>query len=124
MGRYFEKGLAVPKNEIQAVYWYKEAALKGHVYAQCNLAVCYYQGRGVTRDVVESYKWMLLASQGGDMVAQQNISTIGSDLSDIQKDKAVKMAKNIKQSTIFKKSGMHTGGGEITPLKPFIFENE
>ena len=48
-----------------AAQWYRKAALQGHGSAQYNMAVLHLQGRGVERDPVEAYAWLLQSSSHG-----------------------------------------------------------
>jgi TPR repeat protein len=43
-------------NEQAAEYWMK-AAENGHAESQNNLAVCYFYGRGVDKDVAKAVHW-------------------------------------------------------------------
>ena len=56
-----EHGIGMPKNEAEAVAWYRRAAEQSNVRAQCCLGWCYAKGRGVNKDVRESEKWYSLA---------------------------------------------------------------
>ena len=47
----------VEKDNIQAAEWYRLAAEQGNVDAQGSLAVCYYYGQGVERDLAEALHW-------------------------------------------------------------------
>jgi TPR repeat protein len=45
----------------KALEWYRKAAEAGHGYAQYTLASKYRHGTGVPQDVVEAYRWLMLA---------------------------------------------------------------
>jgi TPR repeat protein len=62
------------------VFWYAQAAEQGHALAQYNLGGMYNTGRGVPRDAVRSYMWMLLAAEAGDETASANKSIVGRRL--------------------------------------------
>lgn len=53
-----------------AAKWFRQAAEKGHVKAQYNLALAYERGLGVTRDRTQSLSWLEKASKQGDAEAQ------------------------------------------------------
>ncbi|WP_307189129.1 tetratricopeptide repeat protein [Massilia putida] len=55
------------------MHWYRLAAEQGHALAQYNLGGMYNSGRGVARDTVRSYMWMLLAADAGDPPAGKAI---------------------------------------------------
>ena len=63
-----------------AVHWYQLAAEQGHALAQYNLGGMYSSGRGVPRDTVRSYMWMLLAADAGDETASANKSIVARRL--------------------------------------------
>ena len=65
------KGLL--KDDVEAVSWYRKAAVQGHVGAQYNLGVCYKNGQGVSKDNREAAKWFLKAAEQGGIDAQYNL---------------------------------------------------
>ena len=50
LGRAYEKGSGVKKNELEAVQWYRKAAAQGDAYGEFLLGVAYECGVGVKRD--------------------------------------------------------------------------
>ena len=59
------EGYGEAKDAKQAVYWYRQAAEKGHPQAQFNLALLYAHGEGVKRDEEQAARWVSAsASQG------------------------------------------------------------
>ena len=56
-----------PKGDYEgAVRWFNAAAEHGLADSQYNLAVLYENGMGVTKDMQQAYKWLLLAAKSGD----------------------------------------------------------
>jgi TPR repeat protein len=55
-------GRGVPRDLVQAAYWYHKAADQGNPSAQLNLGYMYVVGIGVTRDPAEAAKWYRRAS--------------------------------------------------------------
>ena len=53
-----------------AVSRYRKLAEQGNAQAQYDLAVCYYQGRGVSPDYAEGLKWFRQAAEQGHAEAQ------------------------------------------------------
>lgn len=53
--------LAKVRDNAEAVNWYRKAAEHGHAKAQYRLGCRYRDGRGVTKNLVEAYKWLNLA---------------------------------------------------------------
>ena len=44
-------------NPAEAVKWYRKAAEQDHDDAQCALALCYYTGKGVEKDLAKAVEW-------------------------------------------------------------------
>ena len=65
VGYMYAGGEDVPKNDKEAVKWYRRAAEQGDARAQYNLANMYDMGRGVPEDTVMAYIWANLASANG-----------------------------------------------------------
>ena len=60
----------MPKDEAEAVKWYRAAAEQGQAEAQFNLAGCYRNGWGVPKDEAEAVKWYRAVAEQGDVEAQ------------------------------------------------------
>ena len=74
LGRCYELGIGIDKDEKQAVYWYHEAAKQGHAAAQNSLGEMYYLGKGVPdKDVKQAATWYYRAADQGYADAQYNI---------------------------------------------------
>jgi TPR repeat protein len=66
-------GNGIVKNEYEAVKWYHKAAVQGDEYAQTNLGSCYYDGRGVAKNLAIGYMWTNLAAESGEVQANKNL---------------------------------------------------
>jgi hypothetical protein len=53
----------VPIDHAEAVKWFVKAAESNEFAAYQDLDRCYYRGRGASKDLVEAYKWCLLADE-------------------------------------------------------------
>jgi uncharacterized protein len=62
LGLMYEIGRGVPKDDAQALTWYRRAADQGDANAQFSLGAKYARGQGVARDDAEAHKWRLLAA--------------------------------------------------------------
>ena len=62
LGAMMATGNGAPKNEAEAVKWYRLAAEQGYVEAQGNLSVMLLKGNGVTSNPKQAYFWALLAA--------------------------------------------------------------
>jgi TPR repeat protein len=58
-------GLANQGDTINAMQWFKAAALKGHAPSMANLATYYTLGNGAPQDYVLAYMWRSLAASAG-----------------------------------------------------------
>lgn len=63
MGRMYEDGRRVARNEETAAQWYNRAADRGHGAAQYRLGLMYASGRGVSRDSARALRWLRLAAE-------------------------------------------------------------
>ena len=67
----FYDGEGVPKNDTEAIKWFRRAADQGHASAQLNLGLAYVKGEGIPRNEVEAYFWLNLAAAQGSENAKQ-----------------------------------------------------
>ena len=66
-GLMYAKGKGVPRDRVEAVKWFRKAALQGNVAAQHELGIMYYFGDGVPSDLVEAAKWHRKAALQGNL---------------------------------------------------------
>lgn len=90
----FSEGKTEAEDDKQAALWLSRAADHGVVAAQNNLGVLYADGRGVEKDIVQAYKWFLLASQGGDADSAQSVKTLEGELRPEEIAQAKKLASD------------------------------
>ena len=57
LGKIYECGRGIPKDNIESVRWYHKAAERGHFFAQFHLGLCYKNGIGVVQNKDEAEKW-------------------------------------------------------------------
>jgi uncharacterized protein len=72
LGKIYDEGRDVPKDEPRAMTWYRLAAEHGIPDAQCAVGLMYAQGRGTPRDDAEAVKWIALAADQGHPEAQHH----------------------------------------------------
>ncbi len=65
LGDMCGKGWGVPKDDAEAVRWYRLAADQGDSDAQNELGSMYYWGRAVSQDDAEAVRWYRLAAEQG-----------------------------------------------------------
>ena len=73
LGFKYYNGDGVPKDDAEAVKWFRKAADQGYAVAQYNLGVMYADGDGVAENDAEAVKWFRLAADQGDAGAQYNL---------------------------------------------------
>ncbi len=66
------EGYGMAKDPQKAVYWYQQAAGKGHPEAQYNLARLYADGEGVKRDQEQAARWVSASATQGYAPALAN----------------------------------------------------
>ena len=96
LGLMYDNGQGVPKDEAEAVKWYRKAADQGNASAQFNLGLMYDNGQGVPKDKAEAYKWWLLAGAQGDEQAKKNISIIEGNITPAQRTEGQRRAREWK----------------------------
>jgi uncharacterized protein len=66
-------GIGVPKNNKDAVYWFRKAAENGHAAAQNALGYRLYNGLGVSKDINEATFWYRKSAEQGYPAAQHSL---------------------------------------------------
>ncbi|MDH4383357.1 MAG: hypothetical protein QE509_15880 [Gammaproteobacteria bacterium] len=73
LGMMYSRGDGVPRDNSEALKWFRLAAGQGDAQGQNNLGLMYDNGDGVPRDYKEAVKWYRLAAEQGDASAQYNL---------------------------------------------------
>ena len=76
LGAAYSNGDGVPKDSVQAVFWYNKSANQGNTDAQYLLAFMYVKGDGVPNNLVIAYMWRNLAAAKGDEDAKNLIALL------------------------------------------------
>ena len=66
----YHDGKELPKDYVQAAYWYRKAAEQGHDKAQLYLGILCFKGYGVPKNNDEAVKWLTLSSEQGNEKAK------------------------------------------------------
>lgn len=82
-------------NDVEAAKWYRRAAEQNNAEAQNNLGIMYAQGKGVPKDEVEAYKWLLLAGALRE-AAKGNIEITESRLTPTQRAEGQRLAREFQ----------------------------
>ena len=72
LGVMYESGKGIPRDNAEAVKWYRKAAERGLAAAQNRLGLMYAEGKGVPSDNLEAYAWFNIAAAQGDENAAKN----------------------------------------------------
>ena len=70
LGLMYSKGDGIPKNDVEAVKWFRKAAEQGDGPAQGFLSIKYQQGKGVPQDYIKSYVWASMMKMQGSLKEQ------------------------------------------------------
>lgn len=95
LGMVYAAGDRVAKDEVEAVKWFRLAALQGNDIAQTKLAEAYQKGGGVERDPIAALAWHRLAAENesiGSMRALARVYRSGYPVG-IDYDEALKWAR-------------------------------
>jgi S1-C subfamily serine protease len=88
LGVMYDTGDGVPKDDAEAVKWFRLAAEQGHAGAQANLGRMYRFGMGVPKDDAEAAKWYRLAADQGDAKAQCELGVMYNTGKGVPRDAA------------------------------------
>jgi len=88
LGRQYQLGQGVPKDQAKAVDWYSKAAEQGHPVAQFNLGAAYEEGAGVTKDVSQAVQWYTKSAAQNNTQAQARLGFLYESGSGVTKDNA------------------------------------
>jgi clan AA aspartic protease (TIGR02281 family) len=69
----YEFGRGVPKNDVEAVKWFRKAAEQGYAAGQTCLGVMYENGRGVPENDAEAARWFRKAAEQGYAAGQTDL---------------------------------------------------
>ena len=101
LGEMHSRGQGVPRDEADALKWYRMAADQGHAGAQNNLGIFYTFGQGVPVDFVLAHMWYDIAASNYTETkdregATRNRDAIGSLMKPAEVEQAQKMAREWK----------------------------
>jgi len=73
LGSCYASGRGVPRNDQEAVRWFRLSAQRGYAPAQNRLGVCCYRGLGTPQNYAEAVQWYRQAAAQGNASAQDNL---------------------------------------------------
>ena len=71
----YANGLGVPKDNQEAMTWYRLAAEQGDAQSQYFLGIIYSNGEGVPQDYAEAHMWLNLAASRSTGAERERIVT-------------------------------------------------
>jgi TPR repeat protein len=86
LGWLYETGVAIDKNDANAMTWYARAAQGGDPAGQFNFALCCEHGRGTVIDLAEAARWYLASAEQGVGPAMKNLSNMYRDGRGVDQD--------------------------------------
>ena len=95
LGWMYKIGDGVPKDSPEAMKWYRLAADQGNAKAQYDLGVMYANGKGVPKDLVQAHVWWNIAGASGNEQAKKDLTIVEKEMTDTQKEKAMKLAREL-----------------------------
>ena len=102
LGLMYRFGNGVPKDDVEAVKWfrkaaesYRKAAEQGDSKAQFNLGAIYANGEGLPEDYVEAYAWWSVAATNGNKLAKQDLTKAKAELTPEQFTAAEKRVEEL-----------------------------
>lgn len=76
LGMAYASGDGVPRDETEAVKWFRKAAEQKHPAGEYALGEMYLTGRGVSLDQAEAVKWIRLSAEHGYPQGQFNLAAM------------------------------------------------
>ena len=102
LGRAYQRGYGVLKDDEEAVQWWRKAAEQGHSVAQFSLGFAYQKGQGVSKDGQAAARWYRKAAEQGHSSAQNSLAIMYKNGKGVRQDneEAVKwLRKAAEQGT-------------------------
>jgi len=76
LGEKYFKGDGVPKDDVEAVKWFRKAIDQGNPDAEEDLGFMYYTGEGIAQDYTEAFKLFHKAAEQSVALAQFNLAVM------------------------------------------------
>ena len=86
IGLMYANGLGVPRNDAEAVKWFRLAAKAGIAGALANLGFMYEAGLGVAQDNSQAVSWYGKAAEKGDAFAQNSLGLMYDEGRGVEQD--------------------------------------
>jgi TPR repeat protein len=94
---YIGRG-AVKRDHSKAAHWYAKAAEQGNPVAQNGLSNMLEYGQSVKQDLIQAYKWILLAASAGNEAAEDNKKQLEDKMDPAEMEQGKKLAQEWKSA--------------------------
>jgi TPR repeat protein len=88
LGTCYAFGQGVATNYVEALKWWRKAAVQNDALAQCSLGICYYLGQGLDKNYAEAVKWYRKAAEQNNPEAQYSLGVCYGEGQGVAKDNA------------------------------------
>ena len=109
------EGRGVPLDKAEAARWFRKAAMKHNIDAQCQLAMLYDEGDGVPQDKAQAVKWYRKAAEQGLAKAQNSLGVMYENGDGVPEDK--------KQAVEWYRKAAEQGVAEAQNALGFMYDN-
>ena len=76
MGVMYVSGIAVVRDDVEAMRWFRLAVSGGNTSAQANLGLMLEQGRGIAMDQAQAVRWYRLSADKGNALGQYQLGRV------------------------------------------------
>ena len=88
LGLAHQRSIGMGRDDVQAVFWFGEAAQRSHHPSQVLLARALISGTGIATDSVEAHRWLARAAQAGNTVAPGELQNLEKAMDTVTLEKA------------------------------------
>lgn len=86
LAEMYSSGNYIPKDDEEAVKWYRKAAAQGNIRAQYKLGNIYYSGNYIPQDHKQAFKWYRKAAEQGHGDSQVRLGDMYKDGKGVKQD--------------------------------------
>lgn len=91
LGLLFEEGQGLPKDDVEAAFWYARAADQGYVDAYFALGQLFAHRKGERQDRMAAHHWFSLAREYGhrlgDQEMQRNLNAMTPEMAEMARNR-------------------------------------
>ncbi len=91
LGILYEEGQGLPRDDVEAAYWYSRAAEKGLADAYFALGQLFVHRQGARQDRMAAHHWFSLAKEHGHRLAdqemQRNLNAMSPEMAEVARNR-------------------------------------